>query len=156
MLRYSLCLGLGQEWFHHPSSYHVIEHTGRLKKSWSSGLCCGTYRNMLRATLYLVYWFRGGVVPPVVAPRDRAFGTSEEELVLRSLLWHLQQYATCYVLRYSFFIGLGQEWFHPSSHHVIEHTGRLKKSWYSGLCCGTYRKPRFTCCRRRAGKPGPR
>jgi len=50
----------------------------------------------------------------------------------------------------------GQEWFHPSSHHVIEHTGRLKKSWYSGLCCGTYRKPRFTCCRRRAGKEGCR
>merc|ERR1719193_1716228 len=48
------------------------------------------------------------------------------------------------------------EKFHPSAHYVIEHDGRLKKSWYSALCCGTLRKPRYTCCRRRAGKEGCR
>jgi len=48
------------------------------------------------------------------------------------------------------------EQFHPSSHHVIEHDGRLKKNWYSAFCCGTLRKPRYTCCRRRSGKEGCR
>merc|ERR1719154_502537 len=46
------------------------------------------------------------------------------------------------------------ERFHPSQHQVLEHDGRLKKSWYSHFLCGTLRKPRYSCCGRRSGKEG--
>jgi len=46
------------------------------------------------------------------------------------------------------------EKFHPSNHHVMEHDGRLKKTWYSHFLCGTLRKPRYSCCDRRNGKEG--
>lgn len=44
--------------------------------------------------------------------------------------------------------------YHPSEHHVLEHGGRLKKSWFSNFLCGTLRKPRYSCCGRREGKAG--
>ena len=44
--------------------------------------------------------------------------------------------------------------YHPTEHHVLEHEGRLKRSWYSNFLCGTLRKPRYSCCRRREGKEG--
>merc|ERR1711981_798619 len=44
--------------------------------------------------------------------------------------------------------------FHPSQHHICEHDGRLKKSWYSNFLCGTLRRARYSCCRRRLGKEG--
>ena len=44
--------------------------------------------------------------------------------------------------------------FHPSQHHILEHDGRLKKFWYSNFLCGTLRKARYSCCRRRQGKEG--
>jgi len=46
------------------------------------------------------------------------------------------------------------ERFHPSQHQVLEHDGRLKKTWYSHFLCGTLRKPRYNCCGRRSGKEG--
>jgi len=47
------------------------------------------------------------------------------------------------------------ERYHPSESHVLEHEGRLHKYWYSNiLCCGTMKKPRYSCCKRREGKPG--
>ena len=46
------------------------------------------------------------------------------------------------------------ERFHPSQHQVVEHDGRLKKTWYSHFLCGTLRKPRYSCCGRRSGKEG--
>jgi len=46
------------------------------------------------------------------------------------------------------------ERFHPSQHQVLEHDGRLKKTWYSHFLCGTLRKPRYSCCGRRSGKEG--
>merc|ERR1719154_695090 len=46
------------------------------------------------------------------------------------------------------------ERFHPSKHQVLEHDGRLKKTWYSNFLCGTLRKPRYSCCGRRSGKEG--
>ena len=48
---------------------------------------------VLRAALELLYWFRPGVVPSVIAPCDRAHGPAEEELVLRAVLRHLPQAA---------------------------------------------------------------
>ena len=49
-----------------------------------------------------------------------------------------------------------QEAFHPSSHSLQEHPGRLRKKWFSNLLCGTWRRPRYSCCRRRRGKEGCR
>jgi len=46
------------------------------------------------------------------------------------------------------------ERFHPSQHQVLEHDGRLKKTWYSHFLCGTLRMPRYSCCGRRSGKEG--
>jgi len=46
------------------------------------------------------------------------------------------------------------ERFHPSQHQVLEHDGRLKKTWYSHFLCGTLRKARYSCCGRRSGKEG--
>ena len=62
------------------------------------------------------------------------------------------------------------EHYHPSQHHILEHDGRLKKVspaghftnlsllslqfWYSNFLCGTLRKARYSCCRRRQGKEG--
>ena len=44
--------------------------------------------------------------------------------------------------------------YHPTEHHLLEHEGRLKKGWYSNFMCGTLRRPRYSCCGRREGKPG--
>lgn len=46
------------------------------------------------------------------------------------------------------------ESFHPSQQQLREHPGRLQRAWYSNLLCGSLRKPRHTCCHRRAGKEG--
>jgi len=46
------------------------------------------------------------------------------------------------------------ESFHPSGQSIQEHTGRLRKKWWANLLCGTWRKPRYSCCGRRQGKEG--
>jgi hypothetical protein len=42
---------------------------------------------------------------------------------------------------FNFYLGL--EKFHPSSHKIHEHDGKLGKRWYYNMMCGTMRKPRF-------------
>lgn len=44
--------------------------------------------------------------------------------------------------------------YHPTQHHILQHPGRLKRSWYSNILCGTWRRPRYSCCQRREGKAG--
>ena len=38
---------------------------------------------------------------------------------------------------------LGLEKFHPSSHKIQEHDGRLGRRWYYNLMCGNMRKQRY-------------
>lgn len=48
----------------------------------------------------------------------------------------------------------GLEKFHPSSHKIHEHDGKLGRRWYYNLLCGNMRKQRYSCCGKRSGKPG--